>query len=92
MSSDRLFYLPLGGAGGVAQGGQAPLFLRISGEIVTLNGRPLAPEELAAALKFQEQRTVLVSVTEAATSQDLADVLSNLRGIENIAINVLVPA
>lgn len=82
--------LPLGG-GGTAKA-TTPMFLRVDETELTLNGRPVVLTTLAAQLSSETPKVVLISVTHAATSQRLADVLTSLRGINNIAINVLVPS
>ena len=85
--------LPLGGAGGTSFE-HAPLFVRISDDSVTLNGRSLNVSELAHEITLQPNlpRHLIIATTPTATSQKLVDVLSALRTIPDTKINILVPS
>jgi len=82
--------LPLAGAGSASS--ETPLFLRVDDSAITLNGRAIDIAALSETLQGDTQRSLIISVTPAASAQQLTDVLTGLRGIENLAINLLVPA
>jgi biopolymer transport protein ExbD len=78
-----------GAAGASAK--SPPIFLRISPESVSLNGREMSFEGLEAALSHDDAapRVVLVSLAEGVTAQRLTDLLGALRKVPKIAPTVL---
>ncbi|WP_240722640.1 biopolymer transporter ExbD [Poseidonocella sp. HB161398] len=66
-------------------------FLRLSGEGLSLNGAPVAPEGLAEAVRALGPRPLhlVLSVAEGATAQALADAVLPLRGIKDAKLTVL---
>ena len=87
--------LPLGGAGTVVADAQTPpLFLRVTENVVSLNGRDIALVDLASAIETggDAPQRLIVSVTPDATAQRLTDVLVALRPVQNVAVTVLAPA
>ena len=83
--------LPLGGAGTAVASTQDRLFLRVAETEIRLNGQLIALDALPDRLSSDTLRQVLISMTETASAQRLTDILTQLRGVQNIAINVLVP-
>ena len=81
------------GAGNAKNTDQAPVFLRLNEEELSLNGIPHALDDLASVLKSPEGRVtdqmVLVSLGKTVTSQRLVDLLAVLRGIGGIKVQVL---
>jgi biopolymer transport protein ExbD len=77
--------LELGPGGtGAAAPDTPPLFLRVSGEALSLNGRPVALEVLAreAATRAPEGAALLVSLGGEVSAQRLTDVLVALDPLE----------
>ena len=77
--------LELGASGAGATAPDAPpLFLRVSAEALSLNGRPLALEALAreAAARTEEGAALLVSLGGGVSAQRLTDVLVALAPVE----------
>lgn len=72
---------------------QAPVFLRLNKEDLSLNGTPHALGDLASVLKSPEgaatEQMVFVSLGDAVTSQRLVDLLAVLRGVGGIRVQVL---
>ena len=67
------------------------MFLRLGGEGLSLNGQPVTVGDLAsrvAALERPEPHLVL-SVTEGATAQALADVMVGVRGLADARLTVV---
>lgn len=81
------------GAGPVAAHKQAPIFLRLSTESLSMNGNPQTLEaldaSLATAMGEAGEQMVLVSLDDAVSSQRLIDLLAVLRGIRGIKAQVL---
>ncbi len=67
------------------------VFLRLGADGISVNGRPVAPEELRAAVEDQGPgpRHLVLSVTEAATAQALADALLPLQTVADARLTVL---
>lgn len=77
------------GHGGGPQSGQT-FFVRITDAGLSFNGQPVAPDDLAAMFSDTAgAATVLISVTQEAPSQALADVLVTLRPLPDLNISVL---
>lgn len=84
-------------AGGAAEAAAEPgerqvLFVRMTGDGLTLNGEetePAALREGIAALRGEGPAALLVSAGPEATAQGLADVLVAVRGIEGLPVTVL---
>ena len=77
--------LELGAAGpGAAAPDTPPLFLRVSGEALSLNGRPVALGALAAEATARdgEGAALLVSLGGEVSAQRLTDVLVALAAVE----------
>lgn len=90
----RFGEVPLTNAGGgVVTEGQAPLFLQLRTDDLSLNGRAVMLDALVPTLDrlTTEGATtlLLVSVAEDATSQRLVDLLVQLRGVPDLAVSVL---
>ena len=92
----RFAELPLMNAGGGAVADSAPpLFLQLTADGLRLNGAALSLEALPAALAEVEPTadgarvTLLVTLDEAVTSQDLVDLLAMLRSRTWLAVSVL---
>ncbi|MGY9047424.1 hypothetical protein P775_13635 [Puniceibacterium antarcticum] len=74
-----------------------PLFLRLSGEEVSVNGQTFALDMVAEALRGQlgddaditTPRSVLVALRDGVTSQRLMDLLVAIRGVAGIAPVIL---
>ena len=84
--------LPLGAAGTITTGNEAPLFLRILPETITLNGQSIFMADLKNASALQDGVHLLVALAPEVTSQRLTDVLVTLRGLPGLRVNVLVPS
>ncbi|SFH43535.1 outer membrane transport energization protein ExbD [Palleronia marisminoris] len=80
-------------AGTGAASDAAPLFLRLAEDDVSLNGDSYALDGLGDALanagEDETPRTLLVSLAEGVTAQRLTDLLGVLRGVPNVAPQVL---
>lgn len=91
----RFTELPLANAGGGAGGdGPPPIFLQLTTEGPRLNGTSLALADLPAALRelgpgSDGAVTLLVTLDDRVTSQDLVDLLVLLRGETWLAVSVL---
>ena len=82
--------LHVGGAGSASE---TPLdqtyFLRLAAGGMTLNGQPAEAESLPQRL--QADAALILSVTETATAQGLADVLAALRAVPDLTLSVIGP-
>jgi biopolymer transport protein ExbD len=82
-----------GSPGNVGPASAPPLFLRLDGSMVSLNGVPVALSDLPAAIRAQSGDTpapqVIVAVAGEATSQALVDVLAPLSRIEGAQVTVV---
>jgi len=85
--------LPVGGQGQKASSETAPIFLRLTAEALTVNGRASEVEALVEAINniAPEEKRVILSTTKDVSSQRLVDVLGALRGMQDTAVHVLVP-
>ena len=81
------------GSSGGASPDRAPLFLRLTGDQVSLNGAVVAMDDLGQALGPEADqdapRNVIVALSRDVTSQRLTDVLVILRGIAGLSPMVL---
>ena len=72
---------------------EPPLFLRLDGEALTLNGVPVALADLSAQVSAQSGETatpqVIVAVAGDATSQGLVDVLARLAQVSGAQVTVV---
>lgn len=70
-----------------------PLFLRLDGSDLSLNGMPITPPDVAAAIRTQSGDAsaprVIVAVAGQVTSQALVDVLAPLSRIPGAQITVV---
>ena len=86
--------LRVGGTGGT---GDTPpeqtYFLRLSEGQMTLNGQPTDAAALPDRLRAEgaQQTALIVSVTDTAKAQGLADVLAALRTVPNLNLSVIGP-
>ena len=83
----RLAEIELAGAGTGLPPAESPRFLRLTEDRMTLNGRPVAAEEVAAALRGTP--ALLLSVDDTATAQRLADLLTLVRGVQGLSVAVI---
>ncbi|XDA97409.1 biopolymer transporter ExbD [Sulfitobacter sp. LCG007] len=70
-----------------------PVFLRLAQDRLSLNGRDMALDALAGALREDEgesaARSVLVSLSGEVNAQRLTDLLLILRGLPGLQVTVL---
>jgi biopolymer transport protein ExbD len=80
-----------GSSGGAPQSDTPPLFLRLGDERLTLNGSPVTPDALPAALAEQapDGGPLILALTGAATAQGLVDVLAVLRRVPGFDVTVI---
>ena len=83
-------------AAGSSQGASSdrpPLFLRLSTDVVSLNGRAVEMPALAEALTPEADvdapRVLIVALAQEISSQRLTDLLVALRGVQGITPTVL---
>ncbi|MEM1374765.1 MAG: biopolymer transporter ExbD [Pseudomonadota bacterium] len=82
--------IALGGAGGGTGVDADQVFVRLSAAGATVNGRGVEADALVDAVtQFGEAPQVLLTTTEDANAQALADALHLLRGIQDAQIVVL---
>lgn len=81
------------GAGATKASEQAPVFLRLGQESLSLNGNPQVMDDLVGAFDTKDasgpKQTVLVSLDDAVSSQRLVDLLEVLAGINGLRVQVL---
>ena len=84
--------LPVGTAGDAAPE-PAPVFVRLTADAITLNGETLTLDDLVVKLAGQPDAptTAIVGLGTEVTAQRLTDVLSKVRSVPNLTLNVLVP-
>ena len=85
--------LPVGTAGSVSSQ-STPMFLRVTAEDISLNGETIALDALATALAGDADTptAAIVGLGPEVTAQRLTDVLSVVKSIPFLTLNVLVPA
>ncbi len=78
----------------IAPNERTVLFLRIDGADMSLNGKTVAPDTLATALKTADNTppSVLISLTAETSAQQLTDALVVLRALPDLSLTVLDPA
>ena len=78
-------------AGGQPATAEAPLFLRLGPDHLSLNGEALALEDIPARIReiAPEGARLLVSLAPGVTSQRLADLLVLLRRLPDAQVQVL---
>ncbi len=78
----------------IAPNERTVLFLRIDGADMSLNGKTVAPDTLATALKTADDNppSVLISLTADTSAQQLTDALVVLRALPHLSLTVLDPA
>ncbi|TGD63638.1 hypothetical protein EYC08_12845 [Tabrizicola sp. WMC-M-20] len=82
--------LPLTTAsGGAAASTDAPTFLRLLPDSLTLNTQALDLAALPAALLARAPVLVIVAPTEGVTAQRLVDVLGELRDLPGVTLRVI---
>ena len=88
----RFGEIELTSGGGMAGGPVMPVYLRLQGDRIVLNGEELTFAGLPAALDRQKQTgadTILVSLDDRTVSQRFVDVYSALRAMPGIAVTVI---
>ena len=83
--------LPLGTTG-AARPETPPVFVKVDVDTVTLNGQAITLADLPAALAAPNPTAAILALGPEVSAQRLTDVLTALRGVENLSLNVLVPA
>ncbi|MFN4170129.1 MAG: biopolymer transporter ExbD [Pseudorhodobacter sp.] len=84
--------MPFSAAGtGAAVSGEAPVFLRLMQDALSVNAAPAELEEVAGRVRAlaPEGARVLVSLGPEVRSQRLADLLAQLRGLSGAQVQVL---
>lgn len=84
--------LTASGAGASAAASEnPPIFLRMNGGLIVINGQEVQKDSLRATAQslIQEPRLVLISLDVRTDAQALTDVLVALRGIEGASVVVL---
>lgn len=80
--------LSVGGAGGAAT--EAPIFLRLAVDDVSVNGASIPLDQVATAIAaLSTTPIVLISPQPGVTAQRLADVLTALQGLAGAQLHVL---
>jgi len=64
-------------------------FIKLGNDQILLDGRPIAPDGIVQALQSDTPQTVLISLDRTASSQQLTDLLTLLRGIEGLHTRVM---
>jgi biopolymer transport protein ExbD len=80
--------LTAGAAGSAEQQGPVK-FLKLDGLRILLNGQDTPLDQLAQALSTKEDQTVLISLSDQTTSQQLIDLLGTLRPLPKTRAVVL---
>ncbi len=84
--------LALARPGTVAPPETAPLFLRLTGDGLSLNGQPVAADAAGtaiAALRSEDLARLLLSVDASASAQQLADAILALRQVPRATLSIL---
>lgn len=77
------------GSAGSAQEQGPVKFLKLDGLRILLNGQDTPLDQLAQALSTEETQTVLISLSDQTTSQQLIDLLGTLRPLPKTRAVVL---
>nr|WP_170414588.1 biopolymer transporter ExbD [Ruegeria atlantica] len=76
-------------AAGGAETDRAIRFVKLEADRILVDGTPAAFDDVAAALEAGKSQTVLISLGQNATSQQLIDLLSVLKGIDQLRAQVI---
>jgi biopolymer transport protein ExbD len=80
--------LSVGGAGRTST--EAPIFVRLTADDLSINGRSMHLDQAATAIRaLSDTPTVLISPEPGVTAQRLADALTALRGLAGAQVHVL---
>ncbi len=82
--------LPLGTTGAPPE--TPPAFVKVGVDTITLNGQAITLTNLPAALAAPDRTAAILALGPGVSAQRLTDVLTALRNVENLSLNVLVPA
>ena len=77
---------------GAADATKPPVYLRLKGDEIAVNGVPVLLDELGAALSEQTEagtRLALLSMDEETTSQRFIDVYAVTRGISGLGVAIV---
>ena len=74
-------------SGGGATAGEAPIFVQLFADRMTVNGRVQTIETLE--LEPKENQPMLVALQDGVTAQRLTDLLVALRGFPGLSVSVL---
>lgn len=88
----RFGEIELTAAGGAAGKPITPVYLRLQGERIVLNGEELTLDDLQSALAGQAESgadTVLLSLDDKTVSQRFVDVYAALRAMPGFAVTVI---
>ena len=88
----RFGEIELTAGGGMAGKPVTPVYLRLQGDRIVLNGEELTLDGLPAALDLQKQTgadTILLSLDDKTVSQRFVDVYAALRAMPGFAVTVL---
>ena len=89
----RFAEIELTGAGsGAATTAAPPVFVQLRGEDISVNGQPVAFEELQDALQGHTERgaeLALISMDDIVTSQRFVDVYGLARGVERLNLAIV---
>lgn len=81
-----------GASGGAASAQTHPVFMQLREDGLTVNGRPMEPVQAVAELKRlagQGATSVILSVRERATSQQLVDAVTAIRAGTTLRLSVI---
>ena len=77
---------------GAADATKPPVYLRLKGDEIAVNGVPVLLDELGAALSEQTEagtRLALLSMDEETTSQRFIDVYAVTRGVSGLGVAIV---
>lgn len=84
--------IELTGAGGTPDGQVKPVYLRLAGESLVLNGQEVELEAIAGMLAGQAEQganTVLLALDDKTASQRFVDVYTALKAVPGFAVAVV---
>ncbi|QYK43404.1 MAG: biopolymer transporter ExbD [Paracoccaceae bacterium] len=86
----RFADLPLtAAAGGAAAAGETPVFLRLTGDTITLDTAPVDLAGLAGVMAARMPAPVILAPAPEVTAQRLVDVLAALREVPDLTLRVI---
>jgi biopolymer transport protein ExbD len=88
----RFGEIELTAGGGMAGKPVTPVYVRLEGDRMVVNGQEMTLDGLPAALELQKQSgadTILLSLDDQTVSQRFIDVYSALRAIPGFAVTVI---